>query len=106
MSEMNNFLQVILKSQLSANSLTVLQSEQTGLMPVVNQNETRVNKFLNGFNQRFGVSKEFASIKQLRDAAVAYGKELNVVITTANSSFARGVIALQCKHGGVYRAAY
>ncbi|CEP09506.1 hypothetical protein [Parasitella parasitica] len=87
--------QVILKSQLSANLLTVLQSEQTGSMPVVNINETHVNKFLDGFNQRFGVDKEFASVEQLREAAVAYGKELDVFITTANSSFARGVITLQ-----------
>ncbi|CEP10451.1 hypothetical protein [Parasitella parasitica] len=44
-------------------------------MAVFNKNETRVNKFLNG-------------------------KELSVVITTTKSSFARGVITFQCKHGG------
>ncbi|CEP14247.1 hypothetical protein [Parasitella parasitica] len=86
--------------------LKFLQSEQTGLMPVVNNNEAQVKKFLNGFNQRFGVGKELASIEQLREATVAYGKELYVFITTANSSSARWVITLQCKHGSVYRAAY
>ncbi|CEP09236.1 hypothetical protein [Parasitella parasitica] len=105
MSEMNNFLTSDFEEPIIIQVDSATTSEQTGLMPVVNYNEFRVNKFLNGFNQQLGMGKEFDSIEQLREAAVAYGKDLKVLITTADSSFARGVITLQCKHGGVYRAA-
>ncbi|CEP10143.1 hypothetical protein [Parasitella parasitica] len=105
MSEMNSFLASDFEQPTISHVKIASKLEQKGLMPLVNNNETHVKKFLNGFNQQFGVGKEFASIEEFREAAVAYGKEINVVITTAISSPARGVITLQCKHDGVYKAA-
>ncbi|KAI9483957.1 MAG: hypothetical protein EXX96DRAFT_560297 [Benjaminiella poitrasii] len=69
-------------------------SEQINVMPVVNNNEIRVQQFIAGFNSEFGVGKEFASLEELREAAIEYGKKRNV-----------GRITLKCKHLCVYRAA-
>ncbi|CEP16230.1 hypothetical protein [Parasitella parasitica] len=71
------------------------KSKQTGLMPVDDKNETYVKEFCNSFNHQFVVARVFASIVQLQETAVAYGKKLNIVTDTAYSSIARGVITLQ-----------
>ncbi|CEP09971.1 hypothetical protein [Parasitella parasitica] len=71
------------------------KSKQTGLMPVVDKNETYVKAFCNSFNHQFVVARVFASIVQLRETALAYGKKLNIAIDTAYSSIAIGVITLQ-----------
>jgi hypothetical protein len=87
------------------NAQTDFNNVESNVMPVLNSSEIRSQQFTEGFNLLFGVGKEFTSLNELREKAVEYGKNHNVVVTTVNSSSKEGKITLKCKHGGVYRAA-
>lgn len=86
-----------------AETHVVCSKQET--VPEIDSNETRLFQFSEGFQKKFVLGKKYASISELRQEAVEFGKEHNVMITTHKSSLKRGYIFLQCKHGYDYREA-
>ena len=104
MPESNNMTNSEFSSR-SVSPETFIISNDQALFPELDSNEVRLRCFSVGFNNLFAVGKTFSSIPDLRQKAVEFGRDHNVMITTYSSSLKERKITLQCKHVHEYRAA-
>lgn len=74
-------------------SESLVDSNDQGMLPELDSSGVRTVCFSKGFDIRFAVGEEFNSIVDLREKAVNFGKDHNVMITTYKSSLKEGKIS-------------